>query len=152
MDLKFKNDLNIPVEIFFHYECEKDKWCTRGAGPSGASDHLSYVESESSLDLDYFGLGKNFHFLIRMNETPKDDGPDGVVGIKVIPGSGLSEALNVECHHVECFHLNKKYFAWLHFKEKIENSNGDAKKDILRDVDPRVDHPDPPRDIEFFNE
>src|SRR6056297_3282494 len=99
MDLEFKNDLNLPVEVSFYL---KDSNSSIGL-IDVEGEHKTLIQPNGgTLPIDLSGLNRNFMIYIKMEHIPISD---GLEGIKVIPGTGLCDLLGVECHHVECLQL-----------------------------------------------
>lgn len=128
MGLKFKNCLDIDVDIFFNYENEEGERCSRGAGPSGVTGHLSRVQRKDKLPLDRIGLEDDFQLRIKMDHIPRED---KIGAIKVVPGTGLGYG-----HHTEYHQFDDYLLVIIHYKK--------GKGNKFRDVDPGVYHPDPP--------
>ena len=136
MGYTFKNCLDVDVDIYFQTKDEQGRRCTRGAGPSGTTGYLSRVESKDELPLDTNDLGEEFQLRVKIDQVSVKG---NVMRLKIVPGTGLGFG-----HHIEFHQIDDLELIIIHYKTNKDLDDFLESSKFVRDVDPRIEHPDPP--------
>jgi hypothetical protein len=144
----FENEIELGLDVYFKYKVKDEKSnveeITRGIGHKDEhGNHKSFVPKKEGrntgfLEFDMTDVGKDFVLLIKLNDIPVNK---GYRGIQIFPGTYLGKA-----HHFEYKARGNKLFVVVHYVDRPLDSPRE------QHIDPKVDHPDPPSDIELFNE
>lgn len=127
MPLKFKNKLNVDVNVFFQYKIGQNRRTRRDAViDRSTGQRKSLVKSDDDEMLDTTGLKEKFKLVIKMDRIPASG---NIKGVKVIPGKGLGHS-----HHIDYHDMDDHFLILIHYHASHEEDH----------IDPEVDHPEPP--------